>query len=145
MIALGLALWPAVRGWNRSVPSVGGAAASLGSPLARELARQSITPRPGTTFRTELAPILAFELFPLDMRDLYDRSRALDVRLLTTLSASPEDAVLQRRVRALQTLTRDVRRRLVLIMIDAPGEGRADRLDPLKERIEIVERCLVAM
>lgn len=136
MILVGLALWPLRR--KRAVLDVRALRGALGSPLARQLWRQQITPHLEPPRGSGLLPIFSYDLYPDDMRDLYDRSRALDGALLRALVAAPEDLGRRARIEGLQQVTRRVRRRLVMALVDAPGEPTVPELSRLEEALDEV-------
>ena len=135
LIALGALLWPR----RRRPLNAEALKKALATPLARELWRQESTP-PHATSPDTLAPILAFDLYSGPMRRLYDRSRAMDGRMLRALVARPDDVDLQASIRAQQTATREVRRRLMGVLMGLEDSGAP--LDDLDRALDAVNEAL---
>lgn len=143
MIALGLLLWP----WRRRQFDwdLGELHGALTTPLARQLWRQSVTPLIGPPAGSTLLPVFSFDLYPAPMRDLYDRSRELDARLLRALLRRPGDQSLRVTVEALQRQTRSARRRLMVALVNHHDELEVIDLSDLTMSLEEVEREVEAL
>lgn len=112
--------------------------------LARELWRQGSTPATGS-FQNPLIPVFGFDLYPMEMRALYDRTRALDVELWKVLSLAPEDAACKCRVAKLQGVTRGVRKDLILRLMAQPDNPDLGSLEEWGERLGDAEAQLRAL
>ena len=113
--------------------------------LVHSLQRQRYTPTLGAPRGSLLLPILAFELMSAPMRQLYDRSREADAALLALLLDAPQDLERRLAVASLQRLTREVRRRLLLVLTEQDPDDPDEELTSLARRLDVVEAAVERM
>lgn len=145
LLAAGTGLLLITMGRGRRLRAAPRGPDNLATPLLRELWRQGRTPglmSPGA--ESALMPILAFELYTPEARLLYDRSRALDTAMYDLLRDA-SDPALTGRIQALQTITRGVRRDLVLAALPHPVEPAPFEPDVLGRRLDAVATTIAGL
>jgi hypothetical protein len=147
VVAIGIAAVIAAR-WRGGAARDDTSPTDLTTPLRRELWRQGSTPEYGTDTRgTALTPVLAYELYPVDLRKLYDWSRELDVEFLALLRRTADDVMMIRHAHLMQSVTRGVRRGLIeLAVAGRPGlSAESSALETLGNRLAVVAETLARL
>lgn len=145
LLAAGVGLLLVTLGRARATLSAPVGPDDLATPLHRELWRQGRTPglaSPGA--HSALMPVLAFEFYTPSDRLIYDRSRALDTAMFDILRAARADAQTAGRLAALQSITRGVRRQLLVDALSSPSATASDP-DLLNRRLDAVAATIARL